>query len=58
MAFLTQDQVDQIKQKMFEPDSSLLGTEYRGRKNEYYTPSVPNANLDKYLELGYIIEKE
>ena len=58
MAFLTQDQVDQIKQKMFEPDSSLLGTEYRGRKNEYYTPSVPNANLDKYLELGYSIEKE
>lgn len=58
MAFLTQDQVDLIKQKMFEPDSSLLGTEYRGRKNEYYTPSVPNANLDKYLELGYSIEKE
>ena len=58
MAFLTQDQVDQIKQKMFEPDSSLLGTEYRGRKNEFYTPTVPNANLNKYLELGYTIEKE
>lgn len=58
MAFLTQDQVDQIKQKIFEPDSNLLGTEYRGRKNEYSAFSVPNANLNKYLELGYSIEKE
>ena len=58
MAFLTQDQIDQIKQKMFEPDSSLLGTEYRSRKSEYYTSSVPNAHLDNYLELGYSIEKE
>lgn len=58
MAFLSADQVDKIKQKMYEPDSGLLGTEYRSRKNEYSTMSVPNANLDKYLELGYTIEKE
>lgn len=58
MAFLSADQVDEIKQKMYEPDSVLLGTEYRGRKNEFYTPTVPNSNLDKYLEMGYRIEKE
>ena len=58
MAFLSADQVDKIKQKMFEPDSALLGTEYRSRKNEYCTMSIPNANLDKYLQLGYTIEKE
>ena len=58
MAFLSVDQVDEIRQKMFEPDSSLLGTEYRGRKNEFYSPTVSNSNLDKYLEMGYRIEKE
>ena len=58
MAFLSADEVDKIKQKMFEPDSGLLGTEYRSRKNEYCTMSIPNSNLDKYLELGYTIEKE
>lgn len=58
MAFLSQDQVDMLKQKMFESDSSLLGAEYRGRKNEYDTLSVPNSHLEKYLDLGYSIDKE
>ena len=58
MAFLSPDQEDGIKKKMFEPESDLLGTEYRGRKNEFYTPTIPNSNLDKFLEMGYRIEKE
>lgn len=58
MAFLSQDQVDLLKQKMFESDSSLLGAEYRRRKNEYDTSSVPNAHLENYLNLGYSIDKE
>lgn len=58
MAFLSQDQVDLLKQKMFEPDSSLLGAEYRSRKNEDDIFSVPNANLDNYLKLRYSIDKE
>ena len=58
MAFLSADQVDVIKQKMFEPDSNLLGPEYRGRKNEYSIITVPNSSLEQYLELGYTIEKE
>lgn len=58
MAFLSVDQVDEIRRKMYEPDSNLLGTEYRSRKSEFITMAVPNSNLDKYLGMGYRIEKE
>lgn len=57
MAFLTDEQIGEFKQKIVT-DSSILGKLYYSKKKEYIEQNVEHNELEKYLSEGWMKVKE